>query len=223
MGTILTDEERANLMAFDQYLNAEALRLAEVRWQEQIEADARNAEYERQVSEYWGRIREAAQALLPEALRPYVGAGPVDEEYAPMPEFCWVAIEAPACAPVHLYMNVDGDRITPDERALWLPRVVMPDDPDEDWGQSVRYVFTPYAHYHTFYLLEQIGAVMVDARQLYNAHIQAEMDWAQKLRAAKEEPREERTIIPTPEERLRIALEDLVTDILDNAMNRRGL
>jgi hypothetical protein len=219
----LTDDELKNLLAFDEYLNAESLRVAEEQRIQQAEADARNAEFERQVSKFWQRMREAAQAPLPEALRPFVVASPVDEEYDPMPAIGWVLIEAPCCAPVHLYMQMMDGQISPAQFPLWLPKVRTPNCPDEDGGTTVRYVFTSYADYHPHYPMSDLGTVMVEARRLYNEYVSAQIEWSRMANVAQAEPQEVRTIIPTPEERLRFALEDMVTDILDNALERRGL
>lgn len=221
-----SQDEIEKMLAFDAYLTAEAVRVAEAQEKEQADTEARAAEFEQTVGAYWGRIGDAARALLPEALRPYVVAGAVDGDYEPMPPFGWVAIDAPCCAPVHLYMNVHEEGIVADERALWLPRVVMPDDPDEDGGQAVRYLFTNYAHYNTWYPLCAIGAVMVEARQLYNAHIRAAMEWAQKRRGAQDVREEEGAVESgpaTPEAKLRAALEELVNQVLDAGLEARGL
>jgi hypothetical protein len=225
--------ERKNLLAFEAYLTAEAVRVAEDQERQQVELDARNAKFDLQVSAYWLRIKAAAQALLPESLRAYVVAGPVDEEYAPMPTFAWVEIAAPCCAPVHLYLGVDDGKITPAEWPLWVPVVCSPDDPDEDGGATVRYVwgmYEPKFPRTPVYKLEQIGTAMVEARRRYNEMIWAEMTWKQKCRAAQEDGQpvviesEVKEYIPeSPEEKLLVALMDVVGVMIDSALAGKGL
>jgi hypothetical protein len=144
-----------------------------------------------------------------------------------MPPFGWVAIEAPCCAPVHVYFQVDGEEIKPAEYPLWLPNIGTPDDPEEDGGGTVRYLFHGYGYgLHRARQLSEIGEVMVEARRLYNEHIRLEIEWAEKARAAKEEPKEE-TQVPsgptTPEEKLWAALEELVNQVIDAGLEWRGL